>query len=651
MKRIVRWYPLLIPLVSCAGSERSAPTVSAHADAPHRATDTATQSGAQRFTHKEVMIPMRDGVRLQTAVFVPNGAVAPLPFLFTRTPYGIPPDERWTETGRYHELIADGYIFVFQNLRGRFASEGQWVMQRPPRTTSGDTIDESTDAYDTIEWLLANVPNHNARVGMYGVSYSGWTTTMALLEPHPALKATSPQGSPADMFVGDDFHHNGAFRLSYGFEYAALVEMAKERNTNFEFDRYDTYEWYLALGTLSHANERYFHGRIPSWNNFVQHPNRDTFWRDQAFETHLRDTKVPNLNVVGWWDQEDFYGPFKIYQLLEAKDDKHLNYLVAGPWNHGGWFSKGDHLGPIAFGSETGTHFRTNVHAPWFAYWLHGKGEQKLPEALMFQTGSNQWKSYDVWPPKNGIEQRKIYFHADGKLSFERPQADGSMAYDDYVSDPANPVPYRQRPIGPTYSGPEWTKWLVADQRFVDRRPDVLSWQSDVLTDDVVVTGEVIADVFASTSGTDSDWIVKLIDVHPDDYKPEISRNEGHSSKDSEPTLKGYQLMIACEVFRGRFRNSFEKPQPIPRNRTIEYKFSLRDHDHVFKKGHKIMVQVQSTWFPLIDRNPQTYVDNIFLAKAEHYKKAEQRIFRSKSSASGIILPVRSESSTPRKAP
>ncbi len=409
----------------------------------------------QLFRHQEVMVPMRDGVKLQTAIFIPKNAKEPLPFLIVRTPYGVPQNEAgFVESGNYEELIADGYILVWQNLRGRFKSEGTFVMQRPPRDKSKpNSIDEGTDAYDTIDWLIKNIPNNNGRAGIFGISYSGWTTVMALLEPHPALKAASEQASPADMFLGDDFHHNGAFRLSYGFEYAALLEAAKEENTHFQFDRYDTYEWYLNLGALSHANEKYLHGSLPTWNDFVAHPNYDEYWKKQVFASYLQKTTVPNLNVAGWWDQEDFYGPMKVYDLLEKNDDRHLNYVVAGPWNHGGWGSgPGRSLDKIDFGSDTAKYFRAKIQAPWFAYWLHDKGKLTQPEALMFETGSNQWKSYDAWPPVKGITKKQLYFHADGKLSFDAPAEPGT-AFDSYISDPANPVPYRPRPISPYVSG------------------------------------------------------------------------------------------------------------------------------------------------------------------------------------------------------
>jgi uncharacterized protein len=581
------------------------------------------------FSRQEVMIPMRDGVKLQTAIFTPKQAHAPLPILMTRTPYGVPEKEKdVVQGGNFDDLIADGYVFVFQNLRGRFKSEGTFVMQRDPRDRNDPkAIDEASDAYDTVEWLIHNVPNNNGKVGIRGVSYAGWTTAMALLDPHPALKAASEQATPSDMFLGDDFHHNGAFRLSYGFEYAALLETSKEENTNFKFDTYDTYDWYLRLGALSNANAKYFHGKLPTWNDFVDHPNRDAFWKKQAFASFLNKTTVPNLNVAGWWDQEDFYGPQKLYELLEKNDAQHLNYFVAGPWNHGGWaHGPGNKLGPVAFGGDTGKYFRSKIEAPWFAYWLHGKGSPPVREATVFETGSNQWRSFDEWPPRKGVTEKKLFFHAGRKLSFDSPP-DPGQTFDAYISDPANPVPYRPRPITPIYPGPEWPVWLLQDQRFVDHRPDVLTWETDVLDQDVVIAGDILADLFASTSGSDTDWVVKLIDVYPENYPQDVK-------------MGGYQLIVADEVFRGRFRNSFEQPEALKPDAVNEFKFSLRTNDHAFLRGHRIMVQVQSTWFPLIDRNPQKYVENIFKAQDSDYTKATQRIFRSKETPSSVILPV-----------
>jgi putative CocE/NonD family hydrolase len=588
------------------------------------AQDTADTTSI--FIKTDAMIPMRDGVKLHTVIFAPRGAREPLPILLERTPYGARDDERGLRE-RYWHLIADGYIFAFQDIRGRFKSEGQFVMVRPVRDKSDPkAIDESTDAYDTIQWLLDNVKGHNGRAGILGISYGGWLTTMALLDPHPALKAASEQASPADMFLGDDFHHNGAFRLSYGFEYAALLETSKETNTNFEFDRADTYQWYLSLGALSNADEKYFHGKLPTWNDFVNHPNYDQFWQKQAFAPHIGTPKVPNLNVAGWWDQEDFYGPVKVYELFEKNDPGHLNYLVAGPWNHGGWARMdGEKLGGISFDSSTSKYFRTHIEAPWFAYWLKDKGARDFPEALVFQTGSNQWEKYESWPPRDA-RNRNLYFRAAGRLSFDPPAEEGE-AFDSYVSDPAHPVPYRHRPISPTYPGGGWPVWLVEDQRFVDNRPDVLTWQTEPLQDDLKIAGDIAAELYASTTGTDSDWIVKLIDVYPE-FNPQ------------DRALDGYELMIADEILRGRFRESFERPRAVAANQVTPYHIDLHTNDHAFLKGHRIMVQVQSTWFPLYDRNPQTYVENIFQARASDFREATQKVFRSQSSPSHVVLPL-----------
>jgi putative CocE/NonD family hydrolase len=584
---------------------------------------------ADPFVVREEMIPMRDGARLHTKVYVPREARQPLPFIMLRTPYGIEQPEGQFVT--YLKALADeGYIFVFQDIRGKFGSEGAFVMQRPARTP-GDTsaLDEGTDTYDTIEWLLKNVGPNNGRVGMLGVSYVGWTTIMGALEPHPALKAISPQASPADMWLGDDFHHNGAFRLSYGFEYAYSVDGAKGWQ-DFPFDRYDTYDWYLALGPLSNVNGRFFHRKVPTWNDYVAHPDYDEFWKHQTLVPHIRDVKVPTLNVAGWWDQEDFYGPIRIYEALEQHDARRLNYLVVGPWNHGGWSrGTGDRLGSIPFGSSTSTYFRDGIQAPWFAYFLKDKGQLDLPEALTFEAGSNRWRRWDTWPPARDTENRELYTGPNGLLSFDRPTGEDGAAFDSYVSDPAFPVPYRQRPIQATYfpGGSRWPTWLVEDQRFVNDRPDVLSWSSTPLDHDLTIAGEVTAQLFASTTGSDADWIVKLIDVYPE-----------HNPENWE--LAGYQLMVSNEVFRGRYRGGFEKPEPIAPGSVLEYSFSLHTQDYTFRQGHRVMVQVQSTWFPLIDRNPQTFVPNIFEARAGDFKAATHRIYRSSKYPSRVTIPV-----------
>jgi putative CocE/NonD family hydrolase len=533
----------------------------------------------------------------------------------------------------YAELADDGYIFVLQDIRGRFGSEGQFVMLRNPRNKKDPkAIDESTDTYDTIEWLLKNVPHNNGRVGQLGVSYPGWLTVMSGLDPHPAMKAISPQASPASMFLGDDFHHNGAFRLAYGFEYAAMMEGSKEMN-RFEFDQYDNYSWWLTQGSLGTVDSKYLKGTRPTWINFVEHPDFDAFWQREALVQYLDSVRVPTLNVAGWWDQEDFYGPVTIYRALEKHDSQHKNYLVVGPWNHGGWSGpSGSKLGSIDFGSETSPYYRKNIQAPWFAYWLKDKGTLKLAEATVFEAGANAWRTYDSWPPKTGVSPRKMYFGPNGKLSFDAPAGDAKNAFDAYISDPAHPVPYRARPILPTFSaGSTWSTWLADDQRFVADRPDVVAWESPMLTEDVVIAGDIAAHLFAATTGSDADWVVKLIDVYPD----------------NDAKIPGYQFMVANDVLRGRYRKSFEHPQAIVPNHTDEYTIDLHTQSYRFLKGHKIRVQVQSSWFPLIDRNPQTFVPNIFKAKDTDFKAATMRIYRTPQSASYISLPIAGGSIVP----
>jgi putative CocE/NonD family hydrolase len=464
---------------------------------------------------------------------------------------------------------------------------------------------------------------------MLGVSYLGWTTIVGALDPHPALKAISPQASPADMWLGDDFHHNGAFRLSYGFEYAFELESGKELK-QFSFNQYDTYSWYLKLGSLSNVNDKYLHGKIATWNDFVEHPDYDEFWKRQTLIRHITDVKVPTLNVAGWWDQEDFFGPLRIYEELERHDTKRMNHLVVGPWNHGGWSrGPGDHLGPIAFDSATAKYFREEVQARWFAYYLKDKGRGDFPEALTFESGSNRWRRWDAWPPKANTEERRLHFGPAGTLTFERPASDAGDAFDAYVSDPAHPVPYRRRPIQTTYfpAGSQWRNWLVEDQRFVDDRADILTWATGPLESDVTIAGEVVAHLFAATTGSDADWIVKLIDVYPEQYPEDWA-------------MAGYELMVSSEVFRGRYRSSFEKPEPIKPNAVLDYSFSLHTQDYTFLKGHRIMVQVQSTWFPIIDRNPQTFVKNIFLAKPGDFQASTHKVYRSAQYPSHVAIPV-----------
>ena len=609
------------------------------------AQDEQPNPGTPKFNRTEVMVPMRDGVHLQTAIFTPVDQNGPLPILLLRTPYGIPGKSQELEKSPgLQALVPDGYIFVYQNLRGRFKSEGNFrISTTPPDKSDPKATSESSDAYDTIDWLVKNVPNNNRKVGIFGVSYSGLTSALALLEPHPALKAISEQASPADQWMNDDFHRYGAFRLSYGFEYSVMEEASKTENTHFNFDTYDTYQWYLNLGPLSNANSKYLHGQIGMWNKFIEHPNYDAFWKKEAFVNSYGEDTVPILNVAGWWDQEDPQGPWTIYAKLAQNDAKHNDYMVAGPWNHGGWRRKdGSKLGLVTFGGHNSSaEFRENVEAPWFRYWLHGKGERPGWAVQTFETGSNQWRTYSAWPPPKARET-KIYLQASGGLGFEPEK--NEKAYAEYISDPANPVPYRKRPISPTYPGGDWPEWEVQDQRFVEQRPDVLTFESAPLDHDLRAAGEFRADLFAATSGTDSDWIVKLIDVYPENNQANeaAAADEEHGPAPGQyaKSLSGYELTIAAEIMRARFRESFERPEPMTPNKVTEFKIPLRSHDHVFLKGHRMMVQIQSTWFPLIDRNPQTFVSNIYEANDSDYVKATQRVYFSSMAPSHIVLPV-----------
>jgi uncharacterized protein len=595
------------------------------------------------FTFQEVMIPMRDGVRLQTVILTPSSAAAPLPILFRRTPYGVPSGPVMQVPPTLKELAQDGYIFVIQNLRGRFKSEGVFKLTSQVDLADSTATNETTDAYDSIEWLVHNVPNNNGAVGMYGVSYDGLTTALALLHPHPALKAVSEQASPVDQWMNDDDHRFGALRESYAFEYAVLEQADKFKNTHFGFETYDTYAWYLALGPLSNINDRYLHGTIPYWNDVVAHPDYDEFWKREAWVSQLHSATVPNLNVAGFWDQEDPWGPWQIFRHAAEHDPAHTNFMVAGPWFHGMWrVPKGDSIGLIALGGhETAREFRETIEAPFFRYYLHGQGEKPGWQATTFQSGSNRWRSYAAWPPAEA-RPRNLYLHADGSLSFEAPRAgEPGAGFRAFVSDPANPVPYRPRPISPTYPGGDWRTWEVGDQRFVDQRPDVLTFVSAPLDRDLTVTGEVAADLFASTSGSDADFVVKLIDVYPEHAQPDAwDPDAGPAPGAYAKSVNGYELPIAMEVRRGRYLASFEHPRPLVPNRPVEWRIPLRDRDHVFLKGHRLMVQVQSTWFPLIDRNPQKFVPSIYRATAADYVKATHRVYSTPALPSHIVLPV-----------
>ncbi|MDQ6814854.1 MAG: CocE/NonD family hydrolase [Bacteroidota bacterium] len=583
------------------------------------------------YVQKAYMVPMRDGVKLYTVVLSPADSKGPLPVLIQRTPYGadLPRDYDILKAPYLAKMAREEYIFVFQDIRGKFKSQGTFEMNRPLYHLADKTrTDESTDAYDAVDWLIKNIPGNNGKAGILGISYLGYTALDAVSDPHPALKASCPQASPADMFLGDDFHHNGAFRLSYGYEYSYQVENAKESNSDYPFPQFDLYDWYLHLGSLKNVNDKYYKNRIQSWNDFALHPNNDEFWKKQTMLSAIDYPQIPVMHVGGYYDQEDLNGPQIMYNHMEQKDSFNRNFLVLGPWSHGQWARWGaDSLGKIDFENKTATFFQ-QLQKQWFDYWLKGIGDGKFAEANCFQTGSNQWKTYTSWPPKEA-EIKRLYANADGSCSFSMPTSSkGSLSY---VSDPAKPVPYRSQPIEATYGvGSRWRTWQVEDQRFVASRPDVLTFAGDSLQNSLTVTGDIKAHVFVSTTATDADMVVKLIDVYPDLYHKNL-------------LMSGYQLPVAMEVFRGRFRKSFERPEPFVPNKPEEIVIDLHQVNHTFLKGHKLMIQVQSSWFPVIDRNPQKYVLNIFEAKDSDFIKATHTLYCNSKLATYIELPVMKE--------
>ena len=607
-----------------------------------RISSTPVPNHFRPYSREEVMIPMRDGVKLHAVVLRPTDTKEPLPFLMQRTPYGVDGYDSDSINARYTELAESGYIFVMEDIRGRYKSEGKFVMMRPLADHSDPkSIDESTDSYDTVAWLLQHVPRNNGRVGVTGVSYPGFLAAEAGIDPHPAVRAISPQAPMTDVWIGDDFFHNGAFRQTYGYDYVLGMESTKE-STFGKLDE-DAYTFFLKAGSFAAAGklEDKISGgsdaveALPTWRAFLDHPSYDAFWQSRAVQPHLTTIAVPTLEVGGWWDQEDLWGPQEEYAVLEPHNQPanpaHRVYMALGPWRHGGWSQTTRVLGDVNFGEPTGDEFRKNIEKPFFDYYLKdqsgpGGSGLNLASVATYQTGSERWMHYDQWPPKT-VTTHDLYLDADGGLRFSKPT--DTSAFRAYTSDPADPVPYRRRPIEATYApgGSGWYTWLVQDQSFVADRKDVAVWQTPALDHDVTVTGNVIADLIASTSGTDSDWVVKLIDVFPD--SPARPCQEPYLSIDPNPGVRaaGFELMIADEIFRGRYRTSFSNPEAIPADKPEEYKFSLHAADHVFLKGHRIMVQVQSTWFPLYDRNPQTFVPNIMTAGPSDYKTADQHIY------------------------
>ena len=585
------------------------------------------------YTKSEHMIPMRDGVKLFTAAYSPKDTSQKYPILLNRTPYSCAPygaDAYKENIGPSPLFAKEDYIVVYQDVRGAWMSEGTYVNMRPQNEhkSKPSDIDESSDTYDTIDWLVKNIPNNNGRVGMWGISYPGFYTAVGMIDAHPALKAASPQAPISDWFIGDDFHHNGTLFLPHAFNFFTGFGKARPKPTaigdgsRFNHGTPDGYKFFLEMGPLANADARYLHGNIAYWNEMMEHPNYDAWWKARDTRPHLRNIKPAVMTVGGWFDAEDLFGALNTYKSVEKQSPGAHNILVMGPWFHGGWArGDGEGLGEVRFGSKTSVFYRENIELPFFNYYLKDKGELKLPEAYVFETGSNKWKTYDQWPPAN-THAENLYLDANGKLSFTA-RAGSSDSYDEYISDPAKPVPFINNiNIGMT------REYMVDDQRFASRRQDVLSYQTDVLADDVTVAGPLTASLFVSTSGTDSDYVVKLIDVYPDDAPDNNPNFTGMK-------MGGYEMLVRGEPMRARFRKSFEKPEPMPPNKIEKIEYVMPDVNHTFMKAHRIMVQIQSSWFPLVDRNPQKFVD-IYKAKEADFQKATERVYHS----SRVILNV-----------
>ncbi len=574
-------------------------------------------ASAQEYVRTEASIPMRDGVKLHAVIFRPAGSEKmgdALPFLMQRTPYGVKGYTAEAVTKSKPELAASGYVFVYEDIRGRYESEGTFVMTRPVVAHKSKTdVDETTDTRDTIDWLLKNVPHTSGKVGVLGVSYPGFLAIMAGIDAHPAVKAISPQAPMTDVWMGDDFFHNGAFRETYGFDYVQQLEGQK---TDVRVDTNDdTFDFFLKNGNFAGAADAAKMSDLPTAKLFLTQPSYTKFWQDMAVQRRLHKVEVPTLEVGGWWDQEDMFGPQAEYAALEPLDARHEVFLALGPWNHGGWGGPGKSLGAVEFGEPTGEEYRKTIEAPFFEKYLKGKAGFDLKDTASFRTGVNQWQRYESWPPQSGFKPARLYLQADKHLSFTAPAGAYDTVAAAYVADPADPIPYRNRPIQATYgTGSKWRTWLVEDQRFVSGRKDLANFETPALDHDVTVTGDVLADIFAATTGTDGDLVVKLIDVYPDD---------------APAPMAGYQLMIVDEIFRERYVKSFETPAALKPGEVTEFKYSLHGADHTFLKGHRMMVEVQSSWFPLYDRNPQTFVPNIMRALAEAYKPATVSVYGS----------------------
>ena len=597
------------------------------------------------YVKRDVMIPMRDGVKLHTVIVIPKGAKN-APILLTRTPYNASAQVSHAASSHLGpilygydnatDVIVDGgYIRVVQDVRGKYGSEGDYVMTRPLHGPLNPTqVDHSTDTYDTIDWLVKNIPESNGKVGILGISYDGFLPLMALVNPHPALKVAVPMNPMVDGWRGDDWFHNGAFR-EQNMPYIYEQEATRDNSAQWWTDHFDDYDVYMEAGSAGELGRRHGMEQIGFWRKLLEHPSYDSWWQEQAMDKILaaQPLKTPVMLVDSLWDQEDIYGATAVYKAIKPKDtDNDKVFLVMGPWHHGQEIGDGSTLGALKFNSDTGLYFREHILAPFLAQYLKdGAPKADIAPVMAFETGTNTWRRLPSWPAgcASGctIHPKPLYLEPGLKLSFDAPPR--GAAYDEYVSDPAKPVPFRSRPIQPVgYSGEfTWSQWLVDDQREASGRPDVLAFASDVLKEPVKISGQPIVNLIASTSGTDSDWVVKVIDVYPDEVA-------------GDPHMGGYQLMISADIFRGRYRESLETPKAITPDKPLLYKFALPNANHVFLPGHRIMVQVQSSWFPLYDRNPQTFVPNIFWAMPGDYKKAVEKIYHAPDEASFIELPV-----------
>ena len=612
----------------------------------------------EHYTKYEYRIPMRDGVHLFTSVYIPKDTTHAYPFLIDRTPYSVGPygvDLYRNQLGPSPDFDRSGYIFVFQDVRGRYMSEGTFVEMRPhiDDKKSKQDVDDSTDLYDTIDWLLKNVPNNNGNAGIWGISYPGFFTSASIIDSHPALKAASPQAPMTDLFMGDDAYHGGAFMLAANFGFYSSFKPQQnpqlpKDGPRFDWGTKDAYQFYLNVGPISNLH-KFLEGKSELWDDQVNHDTYDAYWKARNLAPHMKNIHCAVLTVGGWFDAEDLQGPFSTFHAIDQNNSGILNALVVGPWVHGGWARyDGEHLGRVEFASNTGEFYRKNILFPFFEQHLKGAQDAKLPKAYVFETGTNVWRKYPAWPPPNA-EKKTLYLLPGGGLSFEAPTADAA-SFDEYVSDPAKPLPF----VSYAAMGvPQ--EYMLSDQRFDDSRMDVLTYETPVLQEDVTIEGPLSPRLFVSTSGTDSDFDVKLIDVYPEDYpdSKQDARPEDRDKprKDVPPpsfTMAGYQQLVRGEPFRGKFRHSFEKPEAFTPGKVEEVSFHMQDVNHTFRRGHRIMVQIQSSWFPLTDRNPQTFVD-IAHAKESDFVKATERVYHSKGQPSGIVVGVVPQSARSEK--